>query len=113
MIDHEDAEAVAIAGALRDDYESLCRGAQVPPAGLVWWRATIRARAEAARTAERPITFVQSLAATCVIALVCALVAAAWSSLPDIIVQHAMLLVAALAIGLLVAPLAVLVALGE
>jgi hypothetical protein len=109
----EDVDAAALAAALRDDHDALCQAAHVPPAGLVFWRSTIRARAEAARIAERPITLVQSLATTFVIALALALVGAVWQAMPDVIAQHALVLVLGVALCLLVAPIAVFVALGD
>lgn len=113
MIEQEDRSAVELAAALRDDYESLCGDACVPPAGLVWWRSTIRARGEAARTAERPIAAVQWVAAACGVALALAAGGAALDALPDLVVNHAMLLAAAAAACFVAAPIAVLVALGE
>ena len=68
-IEDERADVELIARALRHDYESLRDDAQLPAAGLVWWRSTIRARAEASRRVERPITAVHACAAACVIAL--------------------------------------------
>jgi hypothetical protein len=50
----------------------------LPSPGLVWWRATARARAEAARTAGRPIGVVQALAGACAAGLACGLAGAAW-----------------------------------
>ena len=102
-----------LAALLQADHEALCAAAHLPPPGLVWWRSTIRARADAARVAERPITFAQSLATTCVIALTLALVGAAWESMPEVIAQHALVLMLALAFCLLLAPIAVFVALGD
>jgi hypothetical protein len=40
--------------------------AHVPSAGQVWWRAQLRARAEARRAAERPIHVIQAVAAAVV-----------------------------------------------
>jgi len=37
--------------------------AHVPASGMVWWRAQMRARREAARAAARPMTVVQTIAA--------------------------------------------------
>jgi hypothetical protein len=59
------ADVVLVAVAMRDEQALACQQAQVPSAGLVWWRAERRARQEAARTAARPMTFVQVIAATC------------------------------------------------
>ncbi len=64
--------------ALRAEYEDACRDAPLPAAGTVWWRATIRARADAARTAERPITAWQGVAAAAVLGVVAGLGGAAW-----------------------------------
>ena len=69
----DDADALEIERALREDHEGLCHTAHVPDAGLVWWRATIRARADAARIAEHPIAVAHSIAGACVVALACAL----------------------------------------
>jgi len=113
MIESPDDFDAELAALLREDHEAVAAAATVPASGLVWWRATIRARAEAARIAERPITFAQSLAATCIIALALAVVGAAWHAMPDVIVEHALLLVVAVALCLLVAPIAVFVALGD
>ena len=107
------ADLLELERALRDDHQALCAVARVPDAGLVWWRATIRARAEAARVAEQPITLVQSVAAACVAALGCALAGLAWRLLPDVIVDHAVPFIAGLALCLLVAPLAVFFALAR
>ena len=52
------ADLALVMRALHEDRESLCREAQPPAAGIVWWRATIRARADAARMATKPITVV-------------------------------------------------------
>jgi hypothetical protein len=59
------ADVVLVAVAMRDEQVLACQQAQVPSAGLVWWRAERRARQEAARAAARPMTFVQVIAATC------------------------------------------------
>ena len=52
-------DVVAIAPALRQDLRSA--DVQVPAAGQVWWRAAIRARAEASRAAARPMIWLQAL----------------------------------------------------
>jgi hypothetical protein len=53
----------------------------VPAAGSVWWRATIRARAEAARTAGQPITLLQGIAAATAVGLLVGLGGASWRSI--------------------------------
>lgn len=49
--------------------------AQVPGSGMVWWRAQMRARREAARAAARPMTVVQAIAALAGLALLVATLA--------------------------------------
>jgi hypothetical protein len=49
---------------------------------MVWWRATIRARAEAARTAARPISVLQGIAGACFVGAAAGLVSVAWHSVP-------------------------------
>ena len=75
------ADLVEVARALHDDRSAACRDARVPAAGQVWWRATIRARADAAHTAAQPITALQGIAGACAVGLACGLAAAVWRSL--------------------------------
>lgn len=75
------------AGALLHEHDAAYAEARVPSSALVWHRAQLRAREEAARAATRPIGFVQGVAFACGIAL--ALGAATWglpllsASMPD------------------------------
>ena len=113
MIDLEDRDERALADLLRADAEWLGHDAPVPPAGLVWWRATIRARADAARAAERPIAAAQTFAAACLIALTIGAIASTWRSLADLLVQHVVVAMLGVVVCLLMAPIAVLVAIRE
>lgn len=73
------AEVVAVALAFRDDSAA----ADVPhlaTAAHVWWRAGIRARQEAAQTAERPMTIVEGVAAASGVGLATAAIAIGWSA---------------------------------
>ena len=63
------AELAAIAKIVRDDFEHATRQARVPTAEIVWWRAQMRAREDAARAAARPILFTQALAVAAAIGL--------------------------------------------
>jgi predicted anti-sigma-YlaC factor YlaD len=54
-----------VAGSLRRDARDVARAATPPTSAIVWWRAQMRARQEAAHAADRPITFVQGLAIAC------------------------------------------------
>jgi hypothetical protein len=75
------ADLVEVAVALHDDRAALCREAQPPSSGMVWWRATIRARAEATRTATQPISVLQGIAGACVVGAAAGLVTIAWQSM--------------------------------
>jgi len=113
MIDLDGRDERFLAEVLRDDYESLCGAAHVPPAGLMWWRATTRARADAVRTADRPIVAAQTFAVACLIALAIGAVASTWRTLPDVVVEHALVAMLGVVVCLLVAPIAVLIAMGD
>jgi hypothetical protein len=62
-----------VAPVLMDEQEVARRSARVPSAGVVWWRAQLRAREDAARTAGRPVAFVQGVAASVAVWLVLSL----------------------------------------
>jgi len=67
-----------VAPALHGDRQTLIRAAHPPTAGIVWWRATIRARAEATRTAMQPITLWQGVTAACIVGVLAALGGSLW-----------------------------------
>jgi hypothetical protein len=56
MAEHGDIEKL-----IQDEYARAERQARVPPAELVWMRAQIRARQDAARKAALPILIAQSV----------------------------------------------------
>lgn len=60
-------DLVTAASALLDEHDSAWSEARVPASAVVWWRAQVRAREEAARAAARPIAFVQGVAASCAV----------------------------------------------
>ena len=62
-------EVHALVSVLHDDRAETLAHAQVPSAGLVWWKATLRARHEDAARATRPITVVAALTAAAVAGL--------------------------------------------
>ena len=70
-------DVVAIAPALRAD-QRLVGSVQVPAAGQIWWRAAIRARADAARAAARPMVWLQALTGAGAAGLAIAGVSTAW-----------------------------------
>jgi len=112
------AETFELASALHAEDEEAQRDAKLPAAGLMYWRATIRARAEAARKAEQPITIAHGVATSCVVGGGCALAAYVWKAVSWPVVegaatQYAVPLMLAVAVCLLVAPVAVYVALAR
>lgn len=74
-------EAVQLASVFREDRDAVIRAARVPEPGLVWWRAQLRARREAAATAERPVAIAQGLA---IVASLAAAVGVFWALLPSV-----------------------------
>lgn len=72
----EQIEAI-IADAIAAEASSARREAQPPSSAIVWWRAQMRARQEAARAVERPLTIVHALAIACGVGLLFSLVGTA------------------------------------
>jgi hypothetical protein len=59
------SDVAAVAGAIGEADEEMRASVAVPDSGGVWWRARLRARREAAKTAGRPITAAQVIALAC------------------------------------------------
>lgn len=59
------AQLVDLAQALLDDHHTLVSEAQVPSSAIVWWRARMRSRREAAHEVTQPIRYVQGLILAC------------------------------------------------
>jgi len=57
-------DVLAVVAVFQEETETEAEGARarVPDSALVWWRAQLRARQDAARVAVRPITVAQSVA---------------------------------------------------
>jgi hypothetical protein len=65
-VEPSDAEIEAIVAEAIAAEAALARSEAAPPSSaIVWWRAQMRARQEAALAAERPITIVHGLAIAC------------------------------------------------
>jgi len=58
-------DVAVVAVALARDAQDLRHASTPPSSAIVWWRAQMRARQEAARAADRPITIVQAIAIAC------------------------------------------------
>jgi len=72
------ADLATVAVVLRTERDAAWREARVPTSGQVWWRATMRRRAEATAAAARPITMLQGLAGACAAGVCAAVIALAW-----------------------------------
>jgi hypothetical protein len=130
------ADLVEVARALHADRDALCREAHPPAAGMVWWRATIRARADAARTVTQPISVLQGSAGACVAGAAAGLATVAWQSMhwvdrfADLAMQlqsrradigaaatlasgHGLPILLAVAAGIVLAPLALYITLAD
>ena len=97
----------ALVDALREDYLEACREAPVPSAGLVWWRANLRARADAAEKVDWPFTVAHGVIGATIAGAACGVGALVWQSVPALPPPSLGLLVS-LAVGVcvIVAPLA-------
>ena len=73
-----DAEIEAIVAEAIAAEAAVARTEAAPPSSaIVWWRAQVRARQEAARAADRPITIVHGLAIACGAGLALSLIGSA------------------------------------
>jgi hypothetical protein len=111
---------VALVQQIRQEFEDTTRKARVPTPEIVWWRAQMRARQEAARKAARPILLTQALAVAASIGLLVALAgrvtlpAVSFAEMSPLSVGLPLLyIVIAAAFCLVIAPLAVYVALAR
>lgn len=64
---------LAVEQMVREEFEQTAQHARVPTPEIVWWRAQMRAREDAKRTAERPIVFTQALAVAALVGLLISL----------------------------------------
>jgi len=70
------ADLASVAAAVVDDRDVASSEARLPSAGLVWWRARLRAREDDAREAGRPVAFIQGVAASVAVWLIVSIVRA-------------------------------------
>ncbi len=70
------SDLALVADALAQERAAAVAEARPPSASLVWWKAQLRARREAAERAVRPVALVER--AACAFAIVAALVAVFW-----------------------------------
>lgn len=60
-------DVASVFAAISEERDAAWEDTAVPPSSVVWWRAQIRAREEAARTANRPIALAQGAALVCLL----------------------------------------------
>ena len=72
------SDLALVSQLLKTDHAAMVAEANVPSAGQVWWRAQMRARAEAAEAAARPLFVAQAVACAAVIGVLVALVTWLW-----------------------------------
>ena len=70
-----------VAEAIAAEAATARREAQPPSSAIVWWRAQMRARQEATRAVERPLTIVHTLAIACGAGLLASVVGTAFAGL--------------------------------
>lgn len=58
-------ELLAVVAPLLDEHRALTQDALVPSSAIVWWRAQMRSRREAAEKAAQPVSFVQGIVIAC------------------------------------------------
>ncbi len=108
---------VALAERIRCEFADTQHKAPVPTAEIVWWRAQMRAREAAARTAARPIFFTQALAVAALIGLLVSIVGRltlpvlSWGAFPPLPTGFPLVPIAiAVACWLIIAPAALYLA---
>jgi hypothetical protein len=74
------ADLALVSSLLKSEHAAAIEQADVPSSGQVWWRAQVRARAEAAEAAARPLFLAQAVGAAAVIGVLVALVTWLWPS---------------------------------
>src|SRR3954468_21086605 len=72
------ADVAMVSVLLKQDHAAMLDETSVPSSGQVWWRAQVRARAEAAHAAARPLFVAQALAAAALVGVLVALVTWLW-----------------------------------
>jgi hypothetical protein len=104
-------EVILVASALHEERDSAVAGSGIPSAGLVWWRAELRARREAVRAVERPMKWVHSLAAASAAGVAVALIGGMLPSVREMLTTFTNLpeiglLIGGLATLIVIAPIA-------
>ena len=109
----ECTDVVDVASAISEEHAAAMREAHVPASGAVWWRAQLRVRQDAARTARRAMNVIQAAVVVAALGIVAAIGGFAW--VPGLLtsVHWNLPLIVALAAPLALAPVAVYFAVTE
>jgi hypothetical protein len=84
-------DVMSLVTALHAEADDTLSDARLPAAGQLWWRAALRAHAEATEAAGRPMVWLQGIAGACAAGLVAALLSLTWPSIYDGVVAVAAL----------------------
>ena len=68
------ADTLAVAGPILAEHDTFTTDARVPSSAVMWWRAQMRAKQEAAREAARPVNVAHLVGALCVTAAAVAMI---------------------------------------
>lgn len=68
-------DMIAVMGPILADRDGFSNDARIPSSAVMWWRAQMRVRQEAAREVARPITVAQIVGAVCAMAVAATLAA--------------------------------------
>ena len=66
-------DLLAVAAPLLEEHRALVAGASVPSSAIVWWRAQLRSRREAAEQAAQPISWMFGIGMACAAGLLATL----------------------------------------
>ena len=97
-------DVALVAQTIQEGHAAAWYEARVPSAGLVWWRAEMRARQEAVRKAAKPIKIAEAVAGASAVGI-----AAALLSRVDVSMLTAMFVERALPLSLAVGMIAILI----
>jgi hypothetical protein len=84
-------DVMSLVEAMRDQRDEALAEARLPAAGQIWWRSAVRAHAEAAQAARRPMVWLQGIAGACVVGLIAAILTLTWPWVYDAAVAVAAL----------------------
>jgi len=82
-------EITQVAALLGRERDEALRDVHVPEAGQIWWRAAVRAHAESAQAARRPMIWLQGIVGASTAGVVAALVGIAWPSIREAVAWFA------------------------